>query len=88
MKTKNRRSLALAALSLIAVYLSGCGTTGTSKGAYAVGYEDRIGSIEEGKQADMIILDRNLLEIDPTTIKDTQVLTTVMNGDVVFNQTD
>ncbi|MGI9342948.1 MAG: amidohydrolase [Gammaproteobacteria bacterium] len=58
----------------------------TYNGAYAVGAEDRIGSIEPGKSADMIVLDRNLLEIDPATIKDTQVLRTVLNGRVVYDQ--
>ena len=57
----------------------------TINGAYGVMAEDRIGSIENGKQADMIVLDRNLLEIDPMTIKDTQVLTTILGGRVVYD---
>ncbi len=56
----------------------------TLNGAYAVMAEDRIGSIEVGKAADFIVLDRNLLEIEPTAIRDTQVLTTVLNGRVVY----
>ncbi len=58
----------------------------TINGAYAVMAEDRIGSIEVGKQADMIILDRNLLEIEPAEIRDTQVLTTILAGDVVYQK--
>ena len=34
----------------------------------------------------MIVLDRNLLEIDPTEIRDTQVLTTMIGGRVVFDR--
>lgn len=52
----------------------------------AVNADDRIGSIEIGKQADMIVLDRNLFEIDPTEIRDTQVLTTMIGGRVVFDR--
>lgn len=55
----------------------------TYNGAYAVMAEDRIGSIEVGKQADMIVLNHNLLEIAPTDIRHTQVVRTVLNGQVV-----
>ncbi len=56
----------------------------TYNGAYALMAEDRIGSIEVGKAADFIVLDRNLLEIEPTAIRDTKVQTTVLNGRVVY----
>ena len=55
-----------------------------NKGAYAVSAEDRIGSIEEGKLADTIVLDRNLLEIEPTDIRNTRVLKTILNGVLVY----
>jgi predicted amidohydrolase YtcJ len=58
----------------------------TLNGAYAVNADDRIGSIENGKQADMIVLDRNLFDIDPSEIRDTQVLITMMGGQVVFDR--
>lgn len=48
--------------------------------------EDRLGSIETSKQADMIVLDRNLFEVDPMTIGDTKVLSTVLGGRVVYDQ--
>jgi predicted amidohydrolase YtcJ len=57
----------------------------TINGAYAVGAEDRIGSIEVGKAADMIVLDRNLLEIDATDIRNVQVMRTLVNGKVVYD---
>ena len=48
--------------------------------AWQVRMEDRIGSIEVGKYADLVILGANLFEIDPGQISDTQVLGTMMNG--------
>ena len=45
---------------------------------------DRIGFIEEGKLGDMIVLDHNLLEIEPTDIRNTRVLKTILNGKIVY----
>ena len=56
----------------------------TMGGAYAMLAEDRIGSIEEGKYADFLVLDRNLLEIPADDIDSTEVLRTVFSGKVVF----
>ncbi|MBD3414000.1 MAG: amidohydrolase family protein [Candidatus Aminicenantes bacterium] len=44
------------------------------------------GSIEAGKVADMAVMDQNLFEIDPSEIKDVQVLMTVFNGRVVYQK--
>ena len=53
--------------------------------AARVTYQDEYkGSLEPGKQGDFVLLDRDPLKIDPTTIKDTQVLLTVHKGDVIF----
>jgi predicted amidohydrolase YtcJ len=52
----------------------------TLNGAKAMMHEDRTGSIEGGKFADMIILDRNLFEIDATEISEVRVLSTVFEG--------
>lgn len=46
--------------------------------------DDRVGSIEPGKRADLIVLDRNLFEIRPEEIGDVRVLTTLFDGTVVF----
>jgi predicted amidohydrolase YtcJ len=51
--------------------------------AYAMEREDSIGSIEVGKHADFIVLDRNLFEIPPETIYDTVVKRTVFAGETV-----
>ena len=60
----------------------------TLGGAHALVKEDRIGSIEAGKYADFIVLNQNLLEIPLDDISDTEVLTTVFSGSVVFEKTE
>ena len=46
--------------------------------------EDRKGSIETGKQADLVILSDNPLTIDPEKINEIVVLETIKNGEVVW----
>jgi len=53
--------------------------------AKAMMHEDVAGSIEAGKHADMIVLDRNLFEIEPTDISDVKVLKTIFAGKVVYS---
>jgi predicted amidohydrolase YtcJ len=55
----------------------------TMGAAYAMGREDSIGSIEVGKHADLIVLDRNLFDIPPDSIYDTLVKRTVFAGETV-----
>ena len=47
--------------------------------------DHEFGSIEVGKFADIIVLDRNLFEIDPADISHTNVMQTVFNGKVVYD---
>jgi predicted amidohydrolase YtcJ len=42
------------------------------------------GSIERGKLADLIVLDRNVMTIPQTDIENTNVLMTVLGGEVVW----
>ena len=58
----------------------------TIEGAWVLGVEDEIGSLEAGKLADMIVLDRNLFEIDPKDIYGTQVQQTIIGGEVVYDR--
>ncbi|WP_312861742.1 amidohydrolase [Segnochrobactrum spirostomi] len=50
--------------------------------AYQIRMEHEIGSIEVGKFADLVVLERNLFEVAPQDIHKTRVLMTVMNGRV------
>ena len=54
--------------------------------AYQYFEEDRKGSITPGKQADLVILDKNPLDIDPDALKDIKVLETIARGQSVFNK--
>ncbi|MDP2855805.1 MAG: amidohydrolase [bacterium] len=58
----------------------------TLNGAYLAKEENTKGSIEPGKLADMIVLDRDVLTIPPDEIKDVQVLTTIVDGVVVYKR--
>lgn len=50
--------------------------------AYQIRLDDKVGSIEVGKLADLIVLDRNIFEIDPHDIHQARVDITMMNGRV------
>ncbi len=52
----------------------------TINGAYLDHQETETGSIEIGKRADLIVLDRNILAIDPGSIHRVKVLRTIFNG--------
>ncbi len=58
----------------------------TCNGAYASFEEKEKGSLEVGKLADMAVLSEDLLTIDPEEIRDVNVLTTVVNGKIMFDQ--
>ena len=54
--------------------------------AYVMRQEDKVGSIEVGKEADLIILDRNLFDISPSQIRNTRVNATYLRGEVVYQR--
>ncbi len=56
--------------------------------AYRYFEENRKGSITEGKQADLVILDRNPMSAEPGSIKDIKVLETIARGKTVFEAKD
>lgn len=58
----------------------------TINSARAIGLGDTVGSIEIGKSADLIVLDRNVLETPSEDLADTKVLTTYFEGRVVYER--
>ncbi len=54
--------------------------------AYAVRMEDRLGRLDVGYYADLVILSDDPYEVRPDDIKDIQVLMTMMNGKVTFDR--
>ena len=56
----------------------------TVKSAWAFFEDDIKGSIEVGKYADLVVLGRDILTIDPLQIKDIPVLMTMTNGKFVY----
>lgn len=46
--------------------------------------ESSKGSLEPGKLADLVILDRNPLKVDPMTIKDIKVVETLKEGKSIY----
>lgn len=53
--------------------------------AFILGWENKIGSIENGKLADMVILDNNPFDIPATDISEIKVLKTLLSGEVIFD---
>lgn len=58
----------------------------TYKPAYGTFREHELGTLESGKLADLVVLDRNLFELPSQEIADAQIDTTVMDGKVVFQK--
>ena len=61
----------------------------TKNAAQAGGWADTIGSLEAGKRADMIVLDRDLFELtrqgfQGREVADTQVAMTIFDGEIVY----
>jgi predicted amidohydrolase YtcJ len=55
-------------------------------GAYAQFEEDSIGSIETGKYADFVVIDRDYMTCPVNELKDIQALKTVIAGEVVYER--
>lgn len=52
--------------------------------AYGAGRENELGTLEEGKLADIVVLDRNLFDADEDEIRSTKVKLTVMDGKAIY----
>lgn len=60
----------------------------TINGAISLGWDKTQGSLERGKLATFIVLDRNLFEVPATDVAETRVLRTVFEGKVVYEAAD
>ncbi|MFC1731589.1 amidohydrolase [candidate division KSB1 bacterium] len=54
--------------------------------AYACFEEDLKGTLEVGKLADMVVLSNDLFTIDPQEILNTEVLYTILGGEIVYHK--
>lgn len=57
----------------------------TINGARALGLDDVTGSLKVGKAADFVILSKDITKLSAEHIQKTQIYTTVLMGDVVFD---
>ena len=60
----------------------------TAHAAWQIKEEKTKGTLEVGKLADLVILERNPLTVDPATIKDIAVLETIKEGRTIFRRED
>ncbi|MCI1665220.1 MAG: amidohydrolase [Atopobiaceae bacterium] len=58
----------------------------TVNGAFQYGEEARKGTLEAGKLADLVILDKNPLKVDKWDIRNVHVDTTIKEGEVLFER--
>ncbi len=70
---ENQRIPALAALEAV-----------TKNAAYQYFEEDIKGTIKEGKLADLVILDKNPLKVEPDDIRNIKVMETMKEGNTIF----
>jgi predicted amidohydrolase YtcJ len=58
----------------------------TLTSAYQIRLDEKLGSIEVGKAADLVVLQKNLFDVAPKEISDVDVLLTMMNGNVTYRE--
>ena len=58
--------------------------TFTINAAYVLGKEKEIGSLEIGKKADFIVLDKDIFTTEPLDVHDINVERTYFNGELVY----
>ncbi len=58
----------------------------TINSAKALYLDKRIGTLEPGKKADMILVDRDIFKVSPEQLAETKVVWTIFNGKKVYQQ--
>jgi hypothetical protein len=71
-----------------ALTLEQCVYASTMSGAYHIRMEDKIGSIEVGKYADLVVLKENVFDVAPDQIADVVILATMMDGRFTYFHPD
>jgi predicted amidohydrolase YtcJ len=56
----------------------------TRNSARAMNEQDVIGSLAPGKQADLVLVDRDVLTVSPDELRDTKVVWTMVGGKTVY----
>jgi len=58
----------------------------TINGAYQLSRSDELGSIEVGKQADLVVLNQNLFEVSRYDVHKTKPVAVIMDGELVYGE--
>lgn len=58
----------------------------TINGAYVMRQEQKVGSLEVGKEADFVVLDQNLFDVNNDQIASTQVVQTYLKGQLIYQR--
>jgi predicted amidohydrolase YtcJ len=59
----------------------------TRNAAFAAQAETRLGTLEAGKLADLVVLSKDIMRIAPSEILTTTVRMTIVGGEVVYSAT-
>lgn len=58
----------------------------TETAAHQIRMDKKLGAIEAGKYADLVVLAENIFEVDPYCIHNTEVYMTIMDGNIVYQR--
>jgi hypothetical protein len=56
----------------------------TAMAAYQIKEEKTKGTLEKGKLADLVVLEKNPMKVEPTSIKSIRVMETIKEGKTVY----
>jgi len=60
----------------------------TRSNAYLMFMEDSLGTLEAGKYADLVVLDRDYLEIEVDDVRNIEAVMTMVSGEIVYQETN
>lgn len=58
----------------------------TLNSAFSLHRNDEVGSLEVGKSADLVVLDKNIMTCKGSEIHDAQVVMTMIDGKIVYRK--